>query len=109
VAKGPTESVEIDRHHAYNATRRYLTIAPRRFAGEANVEGKIQHARSLDARTDDERQSSAYVLDKISNVVNRCDEFHETVNAGCQKALAVSDADHLEDSRGEVVEGVSPG
>jgi hypothetical protein len=29
----------------------------------------------LDGRTDDERQTSTYALDKISNVVYRRDEF----------------------------------
>ena len=103
----PPKSVEINRHHTYDTTRRDFTIASlRRFARKADVEGKIQHAGSLDARTDEERESSTYAIDKVSDIVDGCDELDETVDAGGEQTLAVSDADRLEDPWGEVVQGV---
>jgi hypothetical protein len=75
MAKGPPKGVEVDRHNTYNASRRDSTIVSCRLASESDVEGKIQHAGSLNARTNDKRQTSTYALDKISNVVYRRDEF----------------------------------
>ena len=106
MAKGPPKGVEVDRHNTYNASRRDSTIVSCRLASESDVEGKIQHAGSLDARTDEERESSTYAIDKVSDIVDGCDELDETVDAGGEQTLAVSDADRLEDPWGEVVQGV---
>ena len=110
VAKGPTKSVQVDRHNTHNATRGNFTIASlRRLTRKADVEGKVQHAGSLDARANDERESSTYTIDEVSDVVDGCNELDETVDASGEQTLAVSDADHLEDSRGEVIQGVGSG
>lgn len=110
MTKRPSKSVQINCHNTYNTTRRDFTVAAfRRLARKADVEGKVQHAGSLDARTNDERESSTYAIDEVSDVVDGCDELDETVDAGGEQTLAVSDSDHLEDPRGEVVQGVGSG
>lgn len=107
VAEGPSKSVEVDRHSADNAIWRCASAIACGFAGKSNVQGQVQHTGGLDAGANNERQAASDVFDEIADVEDGRHEFHNAVNACGEQAVAVTDADDLEDSGCEVLGQVS--